>query len=259
MNPLRQALFRLRWSLIHRGLRQTLRDALHPPPPQPFSTIIHPFDLEHHTDTSGTLPALELADPHPHSVYTTAYHAIPPSRLHAILDAWRDTPPLHPISQTTFLDLGCGKGRALLLASQLPFRHILGVELNPRLAHIAARNLELWQQAHPNAPPIEVLCQDATTVTFPPGPCRLDLYNPFAPALVARLIDHLVHTFASRPNQLDILYFTPDADPLFAAHPAFTTLWTRSIPISPQDAAAELPISVIDRCTAYRLPGTPPL
>jgi hypothetical protein len=29
----------------------------------------------------------------------------------------------------TFLDLGCGKGRALLVASELPFRDIMGVEL----------------------------------------------------------------------------------------------------------------------------------
>src|SRR5580704_15196620 len=37
----------------------------------------------------------------------------------------------------TFMDAGSGKGRVLLLASSLPFRRILGVEIVPELHEVA--------------------------------------------------------------------------------------------------------------------------
>ena len=45
----------------------------------------------------------------------------------------------------TFIDLGSGKGRALLLASAYPFRRIVGVELLPALNRIAQENLENYK------------------------------------------------------------------------------------------------------------------
>ena len=41
----------------------------------------------------------------------------------------------------TFLDIGSGKGRALLLAAEYPFRRIVGVELMPELNSMAEENI----------------------------------------------------------------------------------------------------------------------
>jgi len=41
-----------------------------------------------------------------------------------------------------FIDLGSGKGRTLLMASDYPFRRIVGVELLLALHQIAQENLE---------------------------------------------------------------------------------------------------------------------
>lgn len=46
-----------------------------------------------------------------------------------------------PVDELTFVDLGAGKGRAMLLASELPFRRIVGVEFSPELCDVARRNL----------------------------------------------------------------------------------------------------------------------
>src|SRR5262245_26630835 len=40
-----------------------------------------------------------------------------------------------------FADFGCGKGRVLYLASRYPFRRIVGIDLSPRMAADARRNL----------------------------------------------------------------------------------------------------------------------
>src|SRR5579871_6336835 len=118
--------------------RDLLRPATHP---------IHPFDQIHNTDTSGLVPAGHLLTGHPNDEHVTAYYAVAPSILRALIDQWRRTAP-HPISRYTFVDVGAGKGRAMLLASELPFRHVIGAELNPDMAAIAQRNLSLWQASH---------------------------------------------------------------------------------------------------------------
>jgi SAM-dependent methyltransferase len=258
MNPLRIAARKLRWSLIHRGLRETLRL-----PVRRFKAAkgpritppLHPFDIEHHVDTSGLIGAVHLPANHPHDIHATAYYAIPPSRFKAILARWQATPPERPRNDYTFIDIGCGKGRAALLASELPFKEVIGVELNPALAHIARANAASWAASQPHAAPIRIVTQDATELDLPVSPCVLYLYNPFSPHVAARLIRHIEASLRANPRSLDILYFTPDAGHLFSNHPNFTTLWSESIPISQADQALEPSISIIDRCTAYRWTG----
>ena len=56
-----------------------------------------------------------------------------------VIDQWQQTlaETPHGIQDYTFLDIGSGKGRVLMLASDAPFRHIVGVELSPALTAIA--------------------------------------------------------------------------------------------------------------------------
>ena len=60
------------------------------------------------------------------------------------------------------IDIGAGMGRAVLLAAEMPFRLVVGVELNPTLAQIARRNLAIWRQewsrAHHHAHGVRGCC-----------------------------------------------------------------------------------------------------
>ena len=44
-------------------------------------------------------------------------------------------------------------GRGLLLAAEMPFREVVGVELNPELARIAEKNVATWKAVGPGALP----------------------------------------------------------------------------------------------------------
>src|SRR5215470_7346670 len=48
-------------------------------------------------------------------------------------------------SDYTFIDIGSGKGRTLLMASDYPFRRILGVELLPELDRTARENIAKYK------------------------------------------------------------------------------------------------------------------
>ena len=63
--------------------------------------------------------------------------------------------PIAPIDAYTFVDLGAGMGRAMLLAADYPFRAVVGVELHPTLARIARANLAIWRAAKRTRVPME--------------------------------------------------------------------------------------------------------
>jgi SAM-dependent methyltransferase len=103
----------------------------------------HPFDLEFGTRTSGLIAGRHLKSGHRNDRNSTAYYAVAPSVMQGLVVRWRRSRPVAPIDEFTFVDLGAGMGRAMLLASEYPFRSVVGVELNPTLARIARKNAAL--------------------------------------------------------------------------------------------------------------------
>jgi hypothetical protein len=106
----------------------------------------HPFDRRHRVDTGGLLYADRLATGHAHDGHNAGYYATAPSLFHGAIDLWRETLPAtaSTVSDYTLVDIGCGKGRVLMLASEYGFREIVGVELNRGLARVARKNLRKW-------------------------------------------------------------------------------------------------------------------
>ena len=237
---------KLRWSITHRGLLGTLKAAPKALLRGSPSVVQHPFDQRYGTDTSGLIGGGSLATGHPHDVYITGYAGIAPSRFSAALDRWRGTIGAARIEDYTFIDLGCGKGRALLLASRLPFREVIGIELNPELAAVAARNAEHWQSLGEARSPIRVLVGDAAEPALAFGPTLLFLYNAFAEPLVHRLARNL----SSHPVDLiyQNAYFTDAFTPQFGYH----ELWRTILPLSPEDTPADPVASPADLTILFR-------
>src|SRR5580692_4986950 len=75
-----------------------------------------------------------------------------------------------------FVDLGSGKGRTLLMASDYLFRRIVGVELLPALSRAAHENLGKYQNTSQRCFAIELICADAAEFAFPVGAIVLFLF-----------------------------------------------------------------------------------
>src|ERR1051325_3425623 len=119
----------------------------------------------------------------------------------------------------TFMDLGSGKGRALLLAREYPFRRIVGMELLPELHAIAAQNiarLPLEQRER-----FELLCDDARQFVFPSGPLFLYLFDPFPEPILTEVIGNLKRVLRESPRPVLIGYQNPISEDVIAALPRF--------------------------------------
>jgi SAM-dependent methyltransferase len=93
------------------------------------------------------------------------------------------------LSRYQFVDLGCGKGRALVLAAEAGFSRMVGVEFATELAAECSRNIASYRSRHPGANPIDVRCEDAATFRIPPHDTVLFLYNPFDAAVMEKVIE----------------------------------------------------------------------
>lgn len=109
----------------------------------------------------------------------------------------------------TFVDIGCGKGRILLLASHQPYRAVVGVDFDPRLCSIAEKNIRQYRSASQKCRSIEVHCADATSFQLPPGRLVLYLFNPFGAEIVQNFLDNLHASFVKDPREIWIVYHNP--------------------------------------------------
>src|SRR5580692_3477265 len=97
--------------------------------------------------TSGLIAGRYLKSGHRHDRHVTAYYGVAPSVFQALIRRWLRSVPPGTIEETTFVDVGAGMGRAMLLAAEHPFHAVIGVELYPALVRIARRNLTVWRKA----------------------------------------------------------------------------------------------------------------
>src|ERR1700722_10079318 len=148
----------------------------------------HPFDVANGVRTSGLVAGRHLKSGHPHDRHATAYYGVAPSVFRALFNRWRRSKPVAPIRDFTFIDIGAGMGRGVLLASEISFHRVVGVEIHPTLVRMARRNLSHWRAFGRVHAPTQIYCSDAVEFPLPDGPCLLFLFNPFSATVQRRLL-----------------------------------------------------------------------
>ena len=109
----------------------------------------------------------------------------------------------------TFIDLGSGKGRTLMMASHYPFRKIIGVELLPELHRVACENLEKYRSPNQSCGVLESVCTDARDFQFPDDPLVLYLFNPLPEAGLSLVMHNLEQSLNRHPRKVIVLYHNP--------------------------------------------------
>jgi SAM-dependent methyltransferase len=108
-----------------------------------------------------------------------------------------------------FIDLGSGKGRALLMAADYPFRRVVGIELLAVLHQAAQENLSKYRSESQKCLALESICADATEFALPAEPTVLYLFNPFPEAGLKRMLANLERSLRTHPRAVHVLYHNP--------------------------------------------------
>ncbi len=111
--------------------------------------------------------------------------------------------------QFTFIDLGSGKGRTLLMASEYPFQRIIGVELLAELGLAAEQNIREYRSPTQRCTRIEAVLTDAREFEFPEEPIVLYLFNPLPRPALCQVLQRLDQSLAEIPRSVWIVYHNP--------------------------------------------------
>ena len=212
---------RIRKSLRDRGLIGTLRRSFVLPlhlakeyrlarrlrANQPASE----FDRVHGVDTHGQFGTLtflsDLEIPSPNWIEGYDYVPIPPDkfgRVMASLDiAFQDF---------TFVDFGSGKGRALLLAAEYPFKQIIGLEFSPELHRIAEQNIARYRSATQRCKNIRSLNVDFAAFEIPAEPLVLFFFDLCRGRVLAAVVAGIARSLAAHPRADYVAYVAPRAE-----------------------------------------------
>lgn len=112
---------------------------------------------------------------------------------------------MHLQSHDVFLDVGCGMGRAVCLAAQWSLRLCIGIEVDRRLAALAAQNAARLKECRTH---IEIICGDAGRM-MNSYVTAIWLYNPFGMATMHSMLQHLRASWISNPRDIRIMYLNP--------------------------------------------------
>jgi hypothetical protein len=189
---------KIRRSLGQRGVLGTARHAL-------VVVADAAFDPIYGVDTGGEIHPSSMHDVESDNrIYSVEYKATRVDLFRQMTRASDIEPHCY-----TFIDYGSGKGRGLLLASQLPFRRVVGVEYSPILHQIAEQNLHVVRFAKRRSGPVESVCEDAVRFQIPEEPVVLYFYNPFTRQIMESVRDNLVRSYEGNPRSIVVIYLIP--------------------------------------------------
>ena len=185
----------------------------------------HPIDRIFGIHTSGIVPVEEIhSDPRLRSLIIF-YTGSQPSIVR------RGVSALGEIGDYTFVDLGCGKGRATTVASEFPFRHVIGVELSAALAATARANAATIRRRFPDRPRVTIIEANVVDFPLPPGKLVFFNYHAFGPELVAQLVARFEAALASGElPHMFFVYYNPVHPEAFDASPALARFYVEQIP-----------------------------
>jgi len=145
------------------------------------------------------------------------YQPIDPALFHEMMAALEVD-----FRQCTFIDVGSGKGRALLLAMEYPFRKILGIELLPELNQVAQENIGKVSGTGRGREVVEAICADATEFSFPSDPLVVLLFNPLPETGLRQLMRNLEGSVRENPRPVHLMYAHPVFEDILGSTPLLT-------------------------------------
>jgi SAM-dependent methyltransferase len=162
------------------------------------------FDLRYGTSTGGWIPSNQLNTKSGNIKHSMRYQATKIRPLRKLMKILRFP------ENSVFLDIGCGKGRVLLVASEYGFKKVLGVEFTHDLCEIARRNIYLYRRHNVLTSDIEIVEDDIVNYKMTGDENVFYLYNPFNEVILRQLLENIRESVKENPRKIWLIYHIPD-------------------------------------------------
>lgn len=128
----------------------------------------------------------------------------------------------------TFIDVGAGRGRIVMMAMEQPYARVIGCEFAKELAEDARQNIAACPENLIKARTVEIVHADATEFNISDGPCIFFLFNPFDGHVMQGFLDNALQSYAGNQREMIFVYVNPVEDHVFKAR---TNLKEKKLPV----------------------------
>lgn len=117
-------------------------------------------------------------------------------------------------TNSTFVDLGCGKGKALILASDF-FQKLIGVDFSEEMCNICRKNIDKFSKRTGKTLEVEIINQDAAQYIIPENADVFFMYNSFHEPVISTVIDNIEKSLKINNREIFIIYVNALYDNIF--------------------------------------------
>lgn len=158
------------------------------------------YDAKHGFDTHSWVPVDELDvedSQKEHAVIYQATRVLPLRRLFKKLNIPKDY---------SFIDIGCGKGRVLLIAAEYGFEEVKGIEFSSNLTTIASENISKYKIQTNSSAFFDVINVDAGDYKFNNIEDVFFLFNPFDEVILKKVLDNINESLKKDNRRVWMIY-----------------------------------------------------
>jgi SAM-dependent methyltransferase len=208
---------------------------------------VHPIDRQLGIETSQRTSRKLIRTGTDADAVSVGYVGATPSIIRKCLDVITIPP------DAVFIDIGCGKGRVLVVATEYPFQAIIGIELSDFLCDLARRNIAKLPKSAA-AERVAIVQGDATAPVLADAPCVvLFLYNPFHRPMVMKLVQHLEQEIAKNPDRVVwVVYYNPVCFDVFDASPSLRRYFAAKLDFEADEKASAPTGNTFDSVIIYQ-------
>jgi hypothetical protein len=173
------------------------------------------WDRDHGVDTAGSIQLNSLTISGPNRDFGNEAVCTSPKSFDFMMQSLpRD------LSSYTFVDIGSGKSRTLLLASRYNFAKITGVEFAKELVAFAGHNISGFRCDRQRCFDLGIVEADATQFEIPNTPLVLFFYNPFTRNVFDVVLGNIIKSIETSKRDCFIIYGSSSHNAIGWAKPA---------------------------------------
>ncbi len=109
-------------------------------------------------------------------------------------------------NEFTLVDIGSGKGRVLLIASEFGFDDVIGIEISPTLCSIAENNILEYRFKTQTRTYFHVVNADASEYQYNDDEDVFFLYNPFDDIILEKVLNNISASLKRRNRKAWMIY-----------------------------------------------------
>ena len=107
-----------------------------------------------------------------------------------------------------FLDIGCGKGRALCVAAANGIQKVSGIDFSKPLCSMAEKNLAATKLKIPGLE-YRIFNNDAFYFSIPADVDCIFMFNPFDDVMMSGVAENIAASVANHPRKITLIYANP--------------------------------------------------